>query len=228
MEDYAAKMQLKPDAALRDYVTSHAQYREEAVLAAFDELRRRGQPAPEEAALRPVVEAALAASQQAAAAASKEAVRRRPALNPENPEATGPALYSPGTILLFSLFFSLLAGGALLGINLGKLKRWGALAGLGLFLVGYLLASAAALTWLAARFGLNPLLSLVLNVPAVLAYLLWFWPRYVGADPYRSRGWLLPFVVCIVGALALQAGNKYLLKHQPRQVRQEMEKIFGK
>jgi hypothetical protein len=53
MEDYAAKMQLKSDTALRDYVTGYAQYREVAVLAAFDELRRRGQPAPEEAALRP-------------------------------------------------------------------------------------------------------------------------------------------------------------------------------
>ena len=46
MEDYAAKMQLKTDAALREYVNGYAQYREAAVLAAFDELRRRGQPAP--------------------------------------------------------------------------------------------------------------------------------------------------------------------------------------
>ena len=53
MEDYAAKMLLKTDAALREYVTGHVQYREAAVLAALDELRRRGQPAPEEAALRP-------------------------------------------------------------------------------------------------------------------------------------------------------------------------------
>jgi hypothetical protein len=58
MEDYAAKMALKPDAALREYVTGHAQYREDAVLAALDELRRRGQPALEEATLRPQLEAA--------------------------------------------------------------------------------------------------------------------------------------------------------------------------
>ena len=42
MEDYAAKMLLKTDAALREYVTGHVQYREAAVLAALDELRRRG------------------------------------------------------------------------------------------------------------------------------------------------------------------------------------------
>ena len=55
MEDYAAKMPLKSDADLRGYVTGYAQYREAAVLAAFDELRRRGQPAPEEPALRPAL-----------------------------------------------------------------------------------------------------------------------------------------------------------------------------
>ena len=38
MEDYAAKMALKSDAALREYVAGHTQYREGAVLAALDEL----------------------------------------------------------------------------------------------------------------------------------------------------------------------------------------------
>ena len=61
MEDYAAKMLLKTDAALREYVTGHVQYREAAVLAALDELRRRGQSAPEEAALRPKLETGAAA-----------------------------------------------------------------------------------------------------------------------------------------------------------------------
>ena len=42
MEDYAAKMLLKTDAALREYVAGHAQYRDAAVLAALAELRRRG------------------------------------------------------------------------------------------------------------------------------------------------------------------------------------------
>jgi len=60
MEDYAAKMALKPDATLRDYVRDYAQYREGAVLAALAELRVRGQPAAEEATLRPQLEAALA------------------------------------------------------------------------------------------------------------------------------------------------------------------------
>ena len=228
MEDYAAKMLLKTDAALREYVTGHVQYREAAVLAAFDELRRRGQPAPEEAALRPSLEtaaaqrtldeAALAERQQGPAATMASA----PAAPDE--EAAGPALFSPGTILMFSLFFSMLAGGVLLGLNLGRLRRWGALVSLGIFLVGYLIASTLALNWLVAHYGLSPLISLGLNVPAIAAYLLWFWPRYLGTEPYRSRGWLLPFVVCIVLALGIQMGSKYLLK-QPQNA--EMRKLLG-
>ena len=67
-EDYAAKMALKADAALREYVSGHYQYREEAVLAALAELRQRGQPAPEEETLRPALESGAAARRQAAAA----------------------------------------------------------------------------------------------------------------------------------------------------------------
>lgn len=225
MEDYAAKMQLKPDAALREYVTGHAQYLEAAVLAALDELRRRGQPAPEEAELRPVLEAAVAAAPPAPLAV--EVSRQSSDTDEETP---GPALYSPGTILMFSLFFSMVAGAVLLGLNLAALRRWRAVAGLVVFLAAYLAASTAALAWLTARFGLNPMLSFVLNVPAIAAYLLWFWPRYVGAEAaeYRSRGWLVPFLVCVVAALGLQMGSKYMLKQQPKAVQQEMEKYLGR
>jgi hypothetical protein len=222
MEDYAAKMLLKTDAALREYVTGHVQYREAAVLAALEELRRRGQPAPEEAALRPSLEAGAAAQRTLDEAAETE--RRSTMPTPVEAEETGPALYSPGTILMFSLFFSMLAGGILLGLNLGRLRRWGALVGLVIFLILYLIASSLALNWLVARFGFNPLISLALNLPAIGAYLLWFWPRHIGAESYQSRSWLMPFLVCIVLALTLQMGGKYLLKqpHSP-----EVEKILN-
>src|SRR6476469_4143398 len=107
MEDYAAKMLLKTDAALREYVTGHVQYREEAVLAALDELRRRGQPAPEEATLRPSLEAGAAAQRRADEAAEakrqQESARPTSAAPEEIAEENRPALYSPVTIVLFSV-----------------------------------------------------------------------------------------------------------------------------
>ncbi len=202
MEDYAAKMQAKSEADLRLYVSRYAEYRDDAVLAALAELRRRGLPAPEEAALRPNLEAAVARQQAADAAA--EAARPQ-AFDPATAE--GPELYSPGTIVLFSVLFTMLAGGVLLGINLRRLRRTGALVGLVAFVLAYVAAEAYALGWATKQFGDNPwlpaILPLVFNVLALVAYLMWFWPRYVGPQPYRSRGWLLPFVLFFVLQLAL-------------------------
>ncbi|MGI4883858.1 MAG: hypothetical protein ACRYFR_02735 [Janthinobacterium lividum] len=204
MEEYAAKMQAKSLAELQQYVSGHAQYRDDAVLAALAELRRRGQPAPEEDALRPGLETAVA--QQRVEAAAAEALRRRTA--PFNPdEAEGPELFSPGTIVLFSLMFSMVGGGILLGINLYRLRRLQALAGLVAFLLGCLLAGGYALRWAAATA--NPmallLVPVVVNVLALAAFFLWFWPRYVGPEPYRSRSWLLPFLLCMAVALVLRS-----------------------
>ena len=232
MEDYALKMSAKADADLRRYVAEPGVYREAAVLAALAELRRRGQPAPTEAALRPALEAAVAAEQAAEAA--------RPAADPARlgaaaaPAAAndatedGPALYSPATIVIFSLLFSLLAGGALLGLNFGRLRRWGALAALGLFLAAYLVVCTAALAWVAARVGLSPLLSLAFNVPAIVAYLAFFWPRYLGQQPYRSRGWVLPLLACVLVAVGLQAGSRYFIGQQPAAVQAQMKELLGK
>ncbi len=205
MEDYAAKMQAKSLAELQQYVSGYAQYRDDAVLAALAELRRRGQPAPEEDALRPSLETAVA--QQRVEADAAEDVRRRTApFNPETAEE-GPELFSPGTIVLFSLMFSMLAGGVLLGINLFRLRRTQALAGLVAFMVVCLLAGGFALRWAAAAANPTALLlvPVAVNVAALAAFFLWFWPRYVGTEPYRSRSWLLPFLLFMAVVLVLRS-----------------------
>ena len=230
MENYALKMTTKSDADLRRYVAEYGVYREAAVLAALAELRQRGQPAPDEAALRPALEAAVAA--EAAAEAARPAAETTPpgaaGTLPAEADESGPVLYSPTTIVIFSLLFSMLAGGALLGLNFGRLRRWGALAALGLFLAAYLVGCTAVLAWAAARIGLSPLLSLCFNVPAIVAYVAFFWPRYLGAQPYRSRGWVLPLLACVLLAVGLQAGSKYLMGQQTPAVRAQMEKLLVK
>ena len=225
MEDYAAKMLLKSDAALREYVTGHAQYREAAVLAALDELRRRGLPAPEEAALRPNLETAAAAQRTVEEAA--EAERRQAAVEADPAAApTGPVLYSPVTIVLFSVPFTMLAGGTLLGLNLWRLNRKRALLGLVAFMVAYVLLGALALAWALPRYGLSPWYGPMFNLPAILAYVLWFWPRHVGAVNYRNRSWLPPLLVCFALVFGLQKLNGYLLEKQPKEVRQELERMM--
>ncbi len=228
MEDYAAKMQGKPDAALREYVSGYAQYREAAVLAAFDELRRRGQPAPEEEALRPALEVAAETQRRADEAAEAERPAVPTSTGPEIVDENSPALFSPATIVLFSVPFTMLAGGVLLGLNLWRLNRKKALLGLALFVGAYLLAGALLLKWALPRYGLSPWYSALFNLPAILLYILWFWPRYV-APPgvaYRSRSWLLPLLVCFALMFGLQKLNNYMVKQQPKEVQQELERLM--
>lgn len=217
MEDYAAKMELKSDAALREYVTGHAQYRDEAVLAALGELRRRGQPAPEEAELRPLLEAAV--QQQV------EATRQAQAA--EQPEdADLPVLYSPVGILVISATVSVVAGAVLLALNLQRLKRTGAIVGLIAFVVAYLVAEIFIFQWLVAQRLLSPMVSLLLDVPLMLAYMWWFWPRYVRTYQFRARNWLLPLGICVLLKLSLallvlkSPAAQQLLKQQVEQLQQ--------
>lgn len=213
MEDYAAKMALKPDAALREYVSGHAQYREDAVLAALAELRRRGQPAPEEASLRPQLEAAV--QTQAAATAAAEQLNRAESA-PTVPEEEQPVLYTPGVIVLFSVFFNtIITGAILLAINLKRLKQTRAIWGLAAFVIGYMLTESLIINLLMQKYTLSPLIVPLLNLPAILAYVLWFWPRYVGTYQFQSRGWLVPLLVCLIIMVGLGLLARYAVQFIP-------------
>ena len=226
MEDYAAKMLLKTDAALREYVTGHVQYREAAVLAALDELRRRGQPAPEEAALRPGLE--VAAAEQATRDAAAEAERLTAAIeaDPAAAEAAGPALYSPISIVLFSIP-TLLVGGVLMCMNLYRMGRKQAVLGLGLFIIAYGFLGSFFINMLVMGLGLSIVWgTLLLNVSAALIYVLWFWPRYVQTEQYRSRSIIIPMLVSFAIVWGLQQALPYLAKRQPKEVQQQMEQLM--
>ena len=229
MEDYAAKMLPKTDAALREYVTGHAQYREAAVLAAFDELRRRGQPAPEEADLRPGLEVAAAAQRTLDEAAATE---RRPAAAAtaaaSEPDETTPALYSPVVVVLFSILpvSTMITGGVLMCLNLYRLGKKRATLGLAAFVVAYFFAGSALVNWAVFQQGLSPVWGILLfNLPAALVYVLWVWPRYIGSTNFRSRSIVAPILVCMFIVWGVQRIMPYLIKQQPKAVREQLERM---
>ena len=225
MEDYAAKMLLKTDAALREYVTGHVQYREAAVLAAFDELRRRGQPAPEEAALRPGLEKAATTQRRVEEEAETESRQAALAADPEAAAAAGPALYSPASIVLFSMF-SVVIGGVLMSLNLYRVGRKQAILGLVLFSVVYAYLGSQAVAW-GMTVGLSAVWGVLLfNLSAALAYVFWFWPRYVGTTTFRSRSVLVPVLVCMALLWGVQRITPYLM--QNKEVREQMKNIMPK
>ncbi|RZL16595.1 MAG: hypothetical protein EOO62_00850 [Hymenobacter sp.] len=216
MEDYAAKMALKPDAALREYVTGHAQYREEAVLAALNELRQRGQPAPEDATLRPQLEAVVAKAQADADALAAEA--------PETDVADLPRLYSPAGIVVVSATISVVAGAILLALNLYRLKKGNVIIWLVAFVIAYVIGRALLLKWMIAHHLFSPWTAPLIDLPVIIAYVWWFWPRYIGTYQFQPRNWLLPlgiFMLVIFVVLLLNPGTAQQLKEQIEQQMQQ-------
>lgn len=204
-EEYAEKMGRKTLPELLLYVRNRAEYREDAVLAALDELARRGAEPADAAAVRaelqPVVEKQRQEAGQAAARATPAAETL-----PGQPqtEAEGPELYSPGTIALFSMLFSFLAGGILMILNMFRLKESGKALRLILFVIVFLMASSYGLQWLMTSYGQQMrFFSVAVNLIAVLAYLLYFWPRYVGPRSYVSRQWLPALLICMALMIGL-------------------------
>lgn len=223
-EDYAAKMSRKTQAELLLYVQNHAEYREEAVLAALDELEARGlRSAHDDAGLR----AALLVGQQETErhetevrqqtdALELERRRQRGEVPPAEAEPEGPALYSPGTITIFSVLFSMVAGGVLLALNLRALRRTGPALLVLLFVVVYLLGGAALAYWVRQHYGqVDNWMGTFFNLPAILMYNLYFWPRYIGPRAYQSRSWVGPLLVCGLLVLGLYLWAKQLLPTAP-------------
>ncbi|WBA41318.1 hypothetical protein [Hymenobacter canadensis] len=231
-EEYAEKMPRKNLSELLLYVRNRAEYREDAVLAALEELDRRGLPQPEAAEIRaeygPIVEKQEKEKKSREATAAPVPGSRPTSAAGQPAAAEEPALYSPGTIVLFSMLpmSMMIGGGVLMAMNLFRLGRKRALLGLLLFMVVYLLVVSNVMAW-AMLQGLNPYLAIVLfNVPAVLAYLFWFWPRYVQKATYRSRSLVPPMIICFALVWGLQLLMPYILKNQPPDVKQQMEQIM--
>ncbi len=87
---------------------------------------------------------------------------------------------------------------------------------------------AVALNWALPRYGMSQWYGPAFNLPAVLVYVLWFWPRNVGGLNYRSRSWLPPLLVCFALVFGLQKLSNYLMKQQPKEVREQMERMMPK
>ncbi|UYZ58527.1 hypothetical protein [Hymenobacter latericus] len=195
MEDYAAKMVGKTDAELQLYVARRAEYREQAVLAALSELERRGHAIDNLVALRSELQASLAKSEAEALRnpAPEPAWMTKPAATeePEQPAPDAPALYSPTTVVVFSVF-SFLIGGVLMLMNLLRLRRYGGAA----LLVALVVLGISGLGWISRLIAVRPeYIFLGINVVLAALYVYVLWPNFIGAQTYRPRGWLMPLLV---------------------------------
>jgi len=130
-------------------------------------------------------------------------------------------LYTPGVIVLFSvLFTTIVAGAVLLALNLRRVGRGRVIWGLAAFVVGYLAGEIWLMKYLRTQgYALNPWLLSVLNLPAILTYVLWFWPRFVGTYQFRPRGWLGPLLLGFLLSMGLSLLLGYVATHLPATAR---------
>ena len=48
----------------------------------------------------------------------------------------------------------------------------------------------------------------------------------MGTTNYRSRSWLVPLLVCFALAYGAQKMNAYLIQQQPKEIRQQLERVM--
>ncbi|MDQ3290893.1 MAG: hypothetical protein M3Q05_06335 [Bacteroidota bacterium] len=174
-EYYVNKMAAKTELELLEYFHNHQKYVPDAVLAAVNELQKRGHSFTE-AEL-----ATLEPERQAVRQAALEAASR----NAEAEEAEElPRLYSPSAILGFSVFFSLLFGGVLLATNIRQIgNRRGSWAVIGFSLV-FMFIEVVVMY----KLQRSSTLTLAFNLVGAFILNYYFWPKYVGVlRPYEAK-----------------------------------------
>ena len=167
--EYSASLHRLPEEKLREYIDRPDDYQDDAVLAAIWELENRRPLRSDEQSLagrisdRPEVQIV---------AKSDIFIPLR-----NSNEIELPSLYSIRAIQVFSVLFSVLAGGILMAINFNKTtQKAEAVKVLG-FSFAYTLVSVVIFTLFGTQ---SPLISIVLNLLG--AYLIYelFWKRVLG------------------------------------------------
>ncbi|MDQ4140177.1 MAG: hypothetical protein M3142_06595 [Bacteroidota bacterium] len=189
---YVNKMAAKTELELLEYFHNHQKYVPEAVLAAVNELQKRG---------RTFTEAELATlepERQAVRQAAIEEIARNAEAEEETEEV--PQLYTPSTILGFSIFFSLLFGGVLLATNIRQIgNRRGSWAVIG-FSILYMFIEVVAMY----QFKRSSTMSLAFNLVGAFILNYYFWPKYVGVQrAYEAKPIWRPLVISILIVLPI-------------------------
>jgi hypothetical protein len=169
--EYSASLRILPEEKLREYIENPEIYQDDAVIAAIWELERRRPLRKDEKNL--LVEI------------SDRFKFQNPALQDSfiNEFKTGendlPSLYSVRSIQVFSVLFSVLAGGILMAINFSRTTQKVEAVKVLTFSLAYTLISVFISMFLGTQ---SPLISLILNLlGAFLIYEL-FWKRVLGIE----------------------------------------------
>lgn len=117
-----------------------------------------------------------------------------------------PELYSRKAIYIFTVFCSVLFGGALMFVNLGKMKNTKGQINVVIYSVLYLLVSI----FIQIQFERNTIVSLFFNVLGSFMLYNYFWAKYIGAQTqYKPISVTIPVIAAIVFVMLLIAFRLY-------------------
>jgi len=189
--DFKKLMSSKSDEQLGDYLTNIGKYTEEAVMAAIQELQKRGKQFSEEELneIKLKLEEKRKAENDETPKMSKNSWTKNVVTDPD-----APALYSQRAIWGFSVFFTVIFGAVLLSSNL-KAKgnaRWQVI-------VFGVLYTGLAIVILSAIPRTNAGLTIGLNAAGAWIMNQSFWNKHIGAETkYRAKPIWVPLIVSML------------------------------
>lgn len=169
--EYSASIRRLQEEELREYIQKPEQFHDEAVLAAIWELASRRKSLKDEQKLEAEIARRITPSEHAIIGSyeSDSIVTR----------ISQPSLYSIRSIQIFSVLFSVLAGGILMAINFNRTsKKQEALKVIGFSLV-YTISAMLIFSLLGTQ---SPILSIVLNLLGAFLIDELFWKRVLGRE----------------------------------------------
>ena len=184
---------------LREITVQPETYQDEARLAAFLELESRNSALSEEEAaefnrLKTVIEKGTTKKE------AKESVDKFD-------DESIPELYSPTSIVGFSVF-SILFGGVLLMINLRKLNHKKQ----SVYVLLFSLVLVFVVGFITATFGMNPVVSVIGNILGGIILIEYFWKRIIPKDQKYKRKTTWNVIAIIVALFLIQY---FILKSNP-------------
>lgn len=183
-------MREKPEGELMNYLNNYTDFIPEAIIAAVDELKRRGKVFTE-----PELNSIQIKIEERKKAEDEEEPSILEPSSPDNDlvsDPDAPLLYSKGAIGFFSFIFNALFGAVLLSYNIKPKKGKWVVLGFGII---YTIFSILIFKYIRQNWSLV----YFLNLAGGMALTTTFWDKYVGKGiKYRAKAVWIPLIISLL------------------------------
>lgn len=183
-------MREKPEGELMNYLNNYTDFIPEAIIAAVDELKRRGKIFTEQELTS--IQQKIEERRKADDEDDYSLLESRPPEKDIVSDPGAPLLYSKGAINFFSVIFSTLIGAVLLSYNIKPKKGKWIVLGFGII---YTIFSILIFKYIRQ----NRLSVCFLQIAGGMALTTTFWDKYIGKGiEYRAKPVWIPLIISLL------------------------------